>query len=287
MVKRSSRETARQMTNGQTTGGQMTDEQTTGAAPADAAIDDTGERMIPPTPGEVSLVWSRHRVAYAHAAALAAARTAPDGAPTVRALDVGTGTGYGAQLLGAACASVLALDAAPDAVAYARAHHAAPNVRVEVGTDATLDAPEHAGAYDLVTSFQVIEHVADVERFLARLIAATASGGRVLVSTPNLRRRAPGGEVNPFHLSEMTHAEFDALLRRSGRPYELLGVGYAGRPAWQRWLSSTRLYRWGRRLGRGSAVKRVGVAALGLSAPVVLRSRVAEDAVDLLAVVYA
>ena len=136
----------------------------------------------------------------------------------------------------------------------------------------------------------MIEHARDAPRFLARLLAATRPGGTVLVTTPNLRRRLPAADANPFHHSEMTHAEFAAMLASalgaSGARFDLWGVGYAGRPAWQRWLSSTRLYRWGRRLGRASVVKRVGVAALGLGAPVVLRRRVAEDAVDLLAVCH-
>ncbi len=235
----------------------------TDAAPT---LDDTGERMIPPTGGEVSLVWARHRVAYALAAEMATKHAAAMGAAAnrpLRILDVGTGTGYGARMLADAVApaggTVTALDAAADAVDYARAHYAAANMTVEVGTDATLDAPEHAGAYDLVASFQVIEHAHDAPRFLARLLAATRPGGAVLVTTPNLRRRLPAAEANPFHHSEMTHAEFAAMLAASGVRFDLWGVGYAGRPAWQRWLSSTALYRWGRRLGRGSALKRVGV----------------------------
>ncbi len=237
-------------------------------------LDDTGERMIPPAGGEVSVVWQRHRFAYGFAAGYATSG---------RVLDVGCGTGYGAALLAETAAEVVALDYSADAIAYAEAHYARPNLHFRV---ARAEDVAEAGAFDLALSYQVIEHVPDVDAFTAMLKAAVRPGGHVLITTPNLKRRAPGGEVNPFHVSEMTHAEFAALMARHFARFEVLGVGYPPLPGWVRLAKATPFYRWGRRLGRGSALKKAGSAALGLTRFALLRTRVAEEAVDLLGVGY-
>jgi O-antigen biosynthesis protein len=231
--------------------------------------------MIPPGAGEVSVVWQRHRFAYAYAATLAA---------RARVLDVGCGTGYGAALLAETAAHVTALDYDPAAIAHAQAHYARPNVAFRVAR--AEDVSEHA-AYDLALSFQVIEHVPDVDAFTARLKAAIRTGGRVLITTPNLKQRLPAAEANPFHVSEMTYPEFQALMSRHFARFEVLGVGYPPLPRWVRLVKRTPLYRWGRHLSRGSALKRAGSAALGLTTFAILRERVAEEAVDLLGVGYA
>ncbi|HYE59146.1 MAG TPA: methyltransferase domain-containing protein [Rhodothermales bacterium] len=228
--------------------------------------------MIPPGEGEVSVVWQRHHFAYAYAAALAAG---------ARVVDVGCGTGYGAALLAETAAHVTALDYDQAAIAYAQAHYARPNVDFRVARAEDLAG---VGAYDLALSFQVVEHVPDVDAFVARLKAAVRSGGRVLLTTPNLKRRLPASEANPFHVSEMTHAEFSALMARHFASYEVLGVGYPPLPGWVRLVKRTPLYRWGRRLSRGSALKRAGSQALGLTRFALLHARVAEEAVDLLGV---
>ncbi|HYN47185.1 MAG TPA: methyltransferase domain-containing protein, partial [Allosphingosinicella sp.] len=41
------------------------------------------------------------------------------------------------------------------------------------------------GRYDLVTSLEVVEHVADPAAFVAALAAAVAPGGLLILSTPN------------------------------------------------------------------------------------------------------
>ena len=44
------------------------------------------------------------------------------------------------------------------------------------------------GRYDLVTSLEVVEHVADVRAFVAGLAAALAEDGLLILSTPQPHR---------------------------------------------------------------------------------------------------
>lgn len=99
-----------------------------------------------------------------------------------RALDVGCGAGLLAEPLARLGARVTGLDAAPEVIAVAREHAAAQGLDIDyrVGPVEQLD-----GQFDLVTSMEVIEHVADPGDFLKALAARLAPGGLLVLSTPN------------------------------------------------------------------------------------------------------
>jgi 2-polyprenyl-6-hydroxyphenyl methylase/3-demethylubiquinone-9 3-methyltransferase len=97
------------------------------------------------------------------------------------ALDVGCGAGLLAEPLARLGATVTGVDAAAELIAVARDHAAAQGLAIDyrAGTVETLD-----GRFDLVTSMEVIEHVADPAAFLAALAARLAPGGLLVLSTP-------------------------------------------------------------------------------------------------------
>ena len=100
-----------------------------------------------------------------------------------RALDVGCGAGLLCEPLARLGADVTGVDAAPENVAAA-AHHAEGgglDVRYMAGEIDALDI----GAFDLVVSMEVLEHVADKSAYLAALAARLAPGGLMVLSTPN------------------------------------------------------------------------------------------------------
>lgn len=169
----------------------------------------TGERL--PGGGDplFAVDMARHLAAYRYAAGLAGGRTV---------LDAGCGEGYGARLLADVAASVLGIDRA-EPIAAARARHRRENLAYEV---ADLAALETLGRrFDLVVSFQVIEHVEDPLGYLRALAAATAPGGTLVVTTPN--RPMSVGE-NPYHLREWTAPELLALARPVLPSARMLGV---------------------------------------------------------------
>jgi len=99
-----------------------------------------------------------------------------------RAADVGCGAGLLAEPLARLGAAVTGIDAAPENIAAARAHALGQGLEIDyrVGGAETLD-----GRFDLVTSLEVVEHVADPATFIGGLAAAVADGGLLILSTPN------------------------------------------------------------------------------------------------------
>jgi 2-polyprenyl-6-hydroxyphenyl methylase/3-demethylubiquinone-9 3-methyltransferase len=98
------------------------------------------------------------------------------------AADVGCGAGLLAEPLARLGASVIGIDAAPENIAAARAHAEGQGLGIDYragGVEAL------SGRYDLVTSLEVVEHVADPAAFVAGLAAAVADGGLLILSTPN------------------------------------------------------------------------------------------------------
>ncbi len=98
------------------------------------------------------------------------------------ALDVGCGAGLLAEPLARLGAKVTAIDAAPELIEVAREHA----LRQGLEIDYRLAAVEGVeGRFDLVTSLEVIEHVADPQAFIDDLAARLAPGGLMILSTPN------------------------------------------------------------------------------------------------------
>jgi len=98
------------------------------------------------------------------------------------ALDVGCGAGLLAEPLARLGAKVTAIDASAELIAAARAHARGQGLEIDYRVAAVEDT---GGTYDLVTSMEVIEHVADPARFAQALAARLAPGGLLVLSTPN------------------------------------------------------------------------------------------------------
>ena len=133
--------------------------------------------------------------------------------PDDRVLDIGFGEGYASAILPGAYVGV-ELD--PDLVAHARARYA--------GRFETYDGrhlPD--GPFDLVVSFQVIEHVHDVDSWLTE-IARVAR--RAMFATPNRIHRVHEGERpwNRYHVREFSAEELQRLLERHFGDVAVYGV---------------------------------------------------------------
>lgn len=102
-----------------------------------------------------------------------------------RAADVGCGAGLLAEPLARLGAEVTGIDAADETIAAARAHAAGQGLEIDYrvgGAEALV------GRFDLVTSMEVVEHVADPAAFIGLLAAAVAGDGLLILSTPNRTR---------------------------------------------------------------------------------------------------
>lgn len=98
------------------------------------------------------------------------------------ALDVGCGAGLLAEPLARLGAQVTAVDAAPELIAAARTHASGAGLAIDYRA---CGVEELGGEYDLVTSMEVIEHVADPQAFINELAARLKPDGLLILSTPN------------------------------------------------------------------------------------------------------
>ena len=107
-----------------------------------------------------------------------------------RALDVGCGAGLLCEPLARLGASVTGVDAAAENIAAAKAHAEGAGLAIDYRCG-EIGALGLAG-FDLVTSMEVIEHVADKQAFVSALAATLAPGGLMVLSTPN---RTPASRI--------------------------------------------------------------------------------------------
>ncbi len=98
------------------------------------------------------------------------------------ALDVGCGAGLLAEPLARLGARVAGIDAAPELIDVARDHAAKMGLEIDYRA-AAVETIE--GQFDLVTSMEVIEHVADPAAFVKSLASRLAPNGLLIMSTPN------------------------------------------------------------------------------------------------------
>ena len=131
-------------------------------------------------------------------------------------VDVASGEGYGSALIGQVSRSVVGVEIAEDAVAHSAASYRGDHISFRQGDARAM--PVENGSADVVISFETIEHFAEHAQFLSEIRRVLRPGGRLIVSTPDRDNYSPAeSEANPYHVKEMTGAEFVLLLKASFR----------------------------------------------------------------------
>src|SRR5215218_4937665 len=175
----------------------------------------TGERTLPDVPEE-NYWFRRHLVVSEWISRRTVGR---------RVVDMACGEGYGSDVLARNAASVVGVDANPEAHEHARLRYQRPSLRFERDLVESFAEP-----CDAVVFLQTIEHVQDPGAILEHFKSMLAPGGVAYVSTPNLLTLAPPGaekSENPWHLREYRAAEFGELCRAHFGRVELLGLFHA------------------------------------------------------------
>jgi SAM-dependent methyltransferase len=175
----------------------------------------TGERTLPDVPEE-NYWFRRHLIVYEWIAEQVQAR---------RVIDMACGEGYGANVLAGAAASVIGVDANPEAYEHARLRYERENLSFRRDLIETFSAPA-----DVVVLLQTIEHVQDPDAVLDHFKGLVSEGGVVYLSTPNVRTLAPKGaerSENPWHVHEYTANEFAHLCEEHFPKVQMLGLFHA------------------------------------------------------------
>lgn len=157
----------------------------------------TGERMVPER-ADGRTFWEhieRYRFAARHVVGQ-------------RVLDIACGEGYGSAALAKAGArSVVGVDVCADTCAHARDKY---QLDARVGSAEAI--PLLDKSVDLVVSFETVEHLQDIQAFIAECSRVLSPTGSLILSTPNrpvYRQLTPN---NPYHHHELNLEEFEALL---------------------------------------------------------------------------
>lgn len=126
---------------------------------------------------------------------------------TPRILDVGCGTGGMLPLL-SRYGAVTGIDSEPMALEYCR-RRGISDLHLQEGFRAD-------GAYDLVTLFDVLEHVPDEAGFLAWIRGLLKPGGRLVITVPAFQWLWSRHDVLNHHQRRYTRGRLWAALRGSG-----------------------------------------------------------------------
>ena len=131
-------------------------------------------------------------------------------------VDIGCGHGYGSDFLSNGIAkTVLGIDTDLKAIEYARAHYARPNLSFRV---VDVCSNESIGEFDVAISFEVLEHLVNVDAYLTFVRRCLNERGSFFLSTPNRlfaeRVYVGGKSPNPLHVKEYTPTECLELLQR-------------------------------------------------------------------------
>lgn len=103
----------------------------------------------------------------------------------LRVLDVGCGGGILSESIAALGASVTGIDVVEKNIAIASLHAEGSDLDIDYRLCPVGDLAAESRQFDVVLNMEVVEHVADVDAFMADCCAVTAQGGAMFVATIN------------------------------------------------------------------------------------------------------
>ncbi|MEI2737654.1 MAG: class I SAM-dependent methyltransferase [Chitinophagaceae bacterium] len=169
----------------------------------------TGERLEPGVFTETSI---EHLHRYAIAMEFAAGK---------KVLDIACGEGYGSKLLSKIADHVTGVDINADIINDAKEKYQSKNLQFLTGT--VEDIPAADGQFDIVVSFETIEHTTGHEKMISEIKRVLKPEGLLIISTPDKKNYSDKtGYKNPFHTKELYIEEFSGLLHRYFKNVQLL-----------------------------------------------------------------
>lgn len=166
----------------------------------------TGERMIPER-SDPETFWE-HIYRYKFALRYI---------PKKRVLDIACGEGYGTYTM-SMCNSifVLGIDISKQAVLNVKKKY-----RSDVCVSDCTAVSVKSHSFDVIVSFETLEHIKEPEIFIKECARLIKPGGRLIISTPNKEVYRKTSRDSTYHCSELNDIEFASLLLRYFKSFRL------------------------------------------------------------------
>jgi 2-polyprenyl-3-methyl-5-hydroxy-6-metoxy-1,4-benzoquinol methylase len=156
-----------------------------------------------------------HRKIYEDAAALSKGRNV---------LDWGCNNGWGLPIMARTASRVGGLDTNEGRVLEARERY--PEFAQNIWLYDGRNIPFTERDWDVVVSFQVIEHVQDLDAYVGAIRSILKDKGVVMFTTPNREIRLDEGMVpwNKFHATEFNAEQLGRVLQKHFRYVDVYGL---------------------------------------------------------------
>lgn len=140
-------------------------------------------------------------------------------------LDYGCGSGYGCRFLSDYAGEVVGVDISEEVIDYCCDVYRAPNLSFQkIFPNCAL--PFEDSFFHAIVSFQVIEHIPDVQTYLFELNRVLKGDGTLFITTPNRKHRLLPFQKpwNPEHVKEYSLKDLNRELSSVFKQVEILGV---------------------------------------------------------------
>ena len=129
-----------------------------------------------------------------------------------KVLDLGCGLGFGSHILRRNAEVVFGIDISESSISFSSNSYSDSNLFFLLGDGSNLPFPDNY--FDMITCFEVIEHIDDHDNFLNECKRVLNSKGLFLCSTPNKRFHSGywNKPLNPFHNQEFNMEDFYKLI---------------------------------------------------------------------------
>lgn len=135
------------------------------------------------------------------------------------ALEVGSGSGFGAYRLSESAKKIVAIDKDFKSIEKSKKYYKRKNLTFLPFTIENFQLKEN---FEIIIVLQVIEHIIDVNSFIKKIISFMKRGGILIMSTPNSLTQSYN--ENPYHHKEFDHHELKNLLSNYFKKINLYGV---------------------------------------------------------------
>jgi ubiquinone/menaquinone biosynthesis C-methylase UbiE len=160
----------------------------------------TGERLE-------TFVFSETTIEHLHRYAIAC-----EVAKNKAVLDIACGEGYGSNLLAQKATHVTGVDIDNATIQKAKQKYTHSNLSFITGDVRKTPCPNHS--FDIVVSFETIEHIEEQAQMIQEIKRVLKPGGLLIISTPDKKYYADKRQHNnPFHKKELYEAEFIDILK--------------------------------------------------------------------------